>query len=99
MTYYSAPSGAGVFASGTLLWIPKLDPNCAMPCPGRVVTRVTENLLAAFGSGPAGTTHPSTANWQSTPIGLASPSPTGSPGGSPAPAKAAPSQTPSRKKR
>ena len=60
---------AGVFASGTLLWIPKLDPNCAMPCPGRVVTRATENLLAAFGAGPAGQAHPSTANWQTTPTG------------------------------
>jgi hypothetical protein len=94
MTYYSAPSGAGVFASGTLLWIPKLDPSCAMPCPGRVVTRVTENLLAAFGGGPAGTSHPSTANWQSSPTGLATPSPTGSP----APAKAAPASSAGRKK-
>jgi hypothetical protein len=75
MTYYSAASGAGVFASGTLLWIPKLDPNCAMPCPGRVVTRVTENLLAAFGAGPAGKTHPSTGNWHSMPTGIASLSP------------------------
>jgi hypothetical protein len=75
MTYYSAASGAGVFASGTLLWIPKLDPNCAMPCPGRVVTRVTENLLAAFGAGPAGKTHPSTGNWHSMPTGLSSLSP------------------------
>jgi hypothetical protein len=93
MTYYSAPSGAGVFASGTLLWIPKLDPNCSMPCPGRVVTRVTQNLLAAFGAGPAGKAHASTANWQSTPTGIATPSPSAGSPGPAAPQKA------SRKKR
>ena len=82
MTYYSAASGAGVFASGTLLWIPKLDPNCAMPCPGRVVTRVTENLLAAFGAGPAGKAHPSAANWKTAPT--PQPSPPASPTKSPA---------------
>lgn len=81
MTYYSAPSGAGVFATGTLLWIPKLDPNCAMPCPGRIVTRVTENILGAFGGGPAGHAHPSKANYQvlpttgTTPTGTATAQP------------------------
>ena len=53
-TYYSAPSGAGVFASGTINWIPSL-----MGTPALV--RVTENLLAAFGAGPAGVAHPSVA--------------------------------------
>ncbi|HSS11363.1 MAG TPA: N,N-dimethylformamidase beta subunit family domain-containing protein, partial [Acidimicrobiales bacterium] len=59
-TYYSAPSGAGVFASGTIDWVGNIDPACPTPdCPGRVLGRVTENLLAAFGAGPAGLAHPS----------------------------------------
>jgi hypothetical protein len=59
-TYYSAPSGAGVFASGTIDWVGNIDAGCPTPnCPGRVLGRVTENLLAAFGAGPAGLTHPS----------------------------------------
>ncbi|HEU5002097.1 MAG TPA: N,N-dimethylformamidase beta subunit family domain-containing protein [Actinomycetota bacterium] len=83
MTYYTAPSGAGVFASGTLNWVPKMVPTpCAFPCPGPTVVRVTENILAAFGSGPAGRAHPSTANWQ----GLAIPQPS--------PASAAPPASP-----
>ena len=60
-TYYSAPSGAGVFATGTIDWIPSLTSACAQ-CPGPALVRVTENLLAAFGTGPAGFTHPSTSN-------------------------------------
>jgi hypothetical protein len=59
-TYYSAPSGAGVFASGTIDWVGNMDTHCSAPnCPGQVVGRITENLLAAFGAGPAGVTHPS----------------------------------------
>jgi hypothetical protein len=61
-TYYSAPSGAGVFASGTNLWISKLDPGCT-DCPGPALIRITENLLEAFAVGPAGLAHPSTANY------------------------------------
>ncbi|GAC1375599.1 MAG: hypothetical protein NVSMB32_18470 [Actinomycetota bacterium] len=75
MTYYSAPSGAGVFASGTLLWIPKLAP-CAVPCPGATLARITQNVLAVFGAGPAGRTHPSAANYASLPATSGSP-PTG----------------------
>ena len=85
MTYYSAPSGAGVYATGTLNWIPKLDPNCALPCPGKVVTRATENVLAAFGAGPAGRVHPSTANYQSLPA--PGPTPSASPPKSPGAAR------------
>ena len=78
MTYYTAPSGAGVFATGTLNWVPKLDPGCAQPCPGAVVTRVTENILAAFGAGPAGAAHPSVANWATTPVPKVEVTPTAS---------------------
>jgi hypothetical protein len=58
-TYYSAQSGAGVFASGTIAWIPDLNTKCGYPhCPGPSLIRITENLLAAFGMGPAGEAHP-----------------------------------------
>jgi hypothetical protein len=60
-TYYSAPSGAGVFASGTIYFVGKIDVNCPEPgCPGRVLGRLMQNLLVAFGAGPAGLLHPST---------------------------------------
>jgi N,N-dimethylformamidase beta subunit-like, C-terminal len=62
MTYYTAPSGAGVFASGSIWWITKLTP----PGPGSpfdaIVSTTTENILRAFGAGPAGLTHPSEPN-------------------------------------
>jgi hypothetical protein len=59
-TYYSAASGAGVFATGTIDWVGNMDTHCQAPnCAGRVLGRVTENLLAAFGTGPAGLVHPS----------------------------------------
>jgi hypothetical protein len=63
MSWYAAPSGAGVFASGTVHWICTLDGTCPAP-PDEVafVVRVTENLLAAVQAGPAGAAHPSHTN-------------------------------------
>jgi hypothetical protein len=63
MTYYSAPSGAGVFATGTNWWVSKFSAPCIDgSCPhNEVVIRVTTNVLKAFGVGPAGVAHPSTA--------------------------------------
>jgi hypothetical protein len=59
-TYYSAASGAGVFAAGTIDWVGNMDTHCLPDgCAGRVLGKVTENLLAAFGAGPAGLAHPS----------------------------------------
>jgi N,N-dimethylformamidase beta subunit-like, C-terminal len=62
MTYYTAPSGAGVFASGSIWWITKLAP----PGPGSpfdaTVSATTENILRVFGGGPAGQAHPSEPN-------------------------------------
>jgi hypothetical protein len=65
-TYYTAPGGAGVFATGTMRWV------CAMrgrACGHGVtakaaafVTRVTENMLRAFATGPAGRAHPARDN-------------------------------------
>ncbi|HZQ86540.1 MAG TPA: N,N-dimethylformamidase beta subunit family domain-containing protein [Acidimicrobiales bacterium] len=62
MTYYSAPSGGGVFATGTNWWIGKLGGPCPDdPCVGYALTQITTNVLAVFGQGPAGLTHPSVA--------------------------------------
>ncbi|WP_334144034.1 N,N-dimethylformamidase beta subunit family domain-containing protein [Rhabdothermincola sp.] len=64
-TYYTAPSGAGVFAIGTFWLIPRLIPECpAGPSssPDCRVQRLTENVLRAFARGPAGNDHPSTNN-------------------------------------
>ncbi|MFJ9338918.1 N,N-dimethylformamidase beta subunit family domain-containing protein [Streptomyces sp. NPDC101733] len=69
--YYTAPSGAGVFATGTMRWVESLDATgdgrggadhgldarCAA-----FTTRVTENLLRVFAAGPAGRTHPARDN-------------------------------------
>ncbi len=56
-TYYTDPaSGAGVFDTGTVAWIPDLTSS-------PVVEQMTGNLLELFGQGPAGRTQPSTANW------------------------------------
>jgi hypothetical protein len=66
--YTSATSKGGVFSSGTNAWIPIMTP-CA---PGSsscsaaaTVSQMTGNILALFGSGPAGVQQPSVANWSS----------------------------------
>ncbi|MGE7437701.1 N,N-dimethylformamidase beta subunit family domain-containing protein [Kitasatospora sp. NPDC001175] len=69
--YYTVPSGAGVFASGTMRWVESLDADG--PGGGRadhgmdgrtgaMTRRVTENLLRAFAAGPAGRSHPASDN-------------------------------------
>jgi hypothetical protein len=67
VTWYSHPSGAGVFAVGTFEWIKRLidDPNGRTPSaadPPAAIQAVTRNLFEAVGAGPAGTAHPSTNN-------------------------------------
>jgi len=63
MIYWTAPSGAGIFSTGSIFWISKLTP----PGPGSpfdpVVTQVMKNVLAAFGTGPAGQLHPVVPNY------------------------------------
>ncbi|MDP9335331.1 MAG: hypothetical protein M3Q30_18775 [Actinomycetota bacterium] len=61
-TYYTAPSGAGVFAAGAQ-WDCRLYDGCPSGPrgPDRVVQRITENVLRAFAAGPAGKTHQSRA--------------------------------------
>ncbi|MFE0461765.1 N,N-dimethylformamidase beta subunit family domain-containing protein [Kitasatospora sp. NPDC058965] len=65
--FYAAPSGAGVFASGTMRWVEALDAagdgtsgaDHSMDAKAGALTRkVTENLLTAFAAGPAGKAHP-----------------------------------------
>ncbi|MBB4941337.1 hypothetical protein FHR32_005714 [Streptosporangium album] len=75
--YYTAPSGAAVFDSGTMRWV------CAMRgarCghgvtarAGAFVRRATRNLLRVFAAGPAGRSHPAEDNLES--LGLAGPAP------------------------
>jgi hypothetical protein len=70
MTYYTSPySGAGVLATGTNFFIPSLSPCSSTPpgqvCPAPFLRKIVENVMAAFGAGPAGRTHPSSANWRS----------------------------------
>ncbi|MFF6975908.1 N,N-dimethylformamidase beta subunit family domain-containing protein [Streptomyces tsukubensis] len=65
-SYYTAPSGAGVFSSGTMRWVEGLmagttenGRNHAMDArTGAFTTRTTENLLRAFAEGPAATVRP-----------------------------------------
>ncbi len=74
MTWYTRKRGGGVFASGTNYWVSKLSDNPAVFNPGLVpkpipgvtapLTRITENVLAACGAGPASHSHPSTGNWR-----------------------------------
>jgi hypothetical protein len=66
MTYYTAASGAGVFATGTFGWEPLLGPPCpqdpkATPvdCAAR---QAMANVLQVFQAGPAGLVHPSQSN-------------------------------------
>lgn len=64
--YYTVPSGAGVFASGTMRWVEGLmaatrDDRGDHGMDRRTaafVNRTTENLLRAFAAGPAGKTRP-----------------------------------------
>jgi hypothetical protein len=65
-TYYTAPSGAGVFDTGTSSWVCQLDAVCAggrrSPLTARVVRATTVNLLRVFATGRAGQRHPSRSN-------------------------------------
>ncbi|MFJ5546585.1 N,N-dimethylformamidase beta subunit family domain-containing protein [Streptomyces sp. NPDC093225] len=69
--YYTVPSGAGVFATGTMRWVEALDAtgdgrsgarHGLDARAGAFTRRVTENLLRAFAAGPAGRTHPARDN-------------------------------------
>lgn len=75
MSYYTTSTGAGVFATGTNLWVAALGPGCPSfmgTCPIGPVVQITENVLKAFGSGLPGLLHPSVPNalqvWRHPPI-------------------------------
>lgn len=64
VNYYTAPSGAAVFAAGSMYWVCQLDGSCASATganadTGRFVRALTENLLRAMASARAGVRHPS----------------------------------------
>jgi hypothetical protein len=63
VTYYTTPSGAAVFDSGTSKWECALDDEaCGTgwgdPATFKVVREVTRRLLVAATAGPIGHTHP-----------------------------------------
>jgi hypothetical protein len=62
ISYYTAPSGAGVFSAGTTYWPCQLRDSChemaVDPTSRAVLTKMTENVLRAFAVGPAGRAHP-----------------------------------------
>ncbi|NUP49101.1 MAG: hypothetical protein HOW97_17620 [Catenulispora sp.] len=64
--YYTVPSGAGVFATGTMRWNCALvDGGCTDKLDGPAHTfaqQVTANMLLAFAAGPAGKAHPAQDN-------------------------------------
>lgn len=67
MTYYTAPSGAGVFSAGTLLFEPRLGPLAEMDDlsdaePDMQLRRMMANILTEFAQGPAGRRHPAQPN-------------------------------------
>jgi hypothetical protein len=67
MTYYTVADGnAGVFATGSIGWIPSLAPCAATVavCPAADVATITGNVLRLFGTGPAGLAEPSIPNWR-----------------------------------
>ncbi|WP_433505854.1 N,N-dimethylformamidase beta subunit family domain-containing protein [Pseudonocardia halophobica] len=61
-TWYSVPSGAGVFSAGTQYWICGLDPACRGGTSAPVIGTITTRLLTAFAAGPAGAAHPAEDN-------------------------------------
>jgi hypothetical protein len=57
-TYYTAPSGVGVFSAGTQYWICGLEPGCQGHDSSAVIDGITTRLLTAFAQGPTGRAHP-----------------------------------------
>ena len=64
--YYTVPSGAGVFSSGTMQWVAALCSR-GLRCPttragSRIIEAVTVRLLRAMAEGRMGLAHPATSN-------------------------------------
>lgn len=67
VTYYTTPSGAGVFAAGTMYWTKGLsrpaESDTGIDDPAiDFATTVTTNLFRAMAAGPLGRTHPARGN-------------------------------------
>jgi hypothetical protein len=63
--YYTVPSGAAVFNSGTMRWVQSIGGSTSHglnKAGTRFTTQVTTNLMRAFAAGPAGKAHPATDN-------------------------------------
>jgi hypothetical protein len=60
MTYYTAPSGAGVWASGTNWWISKLSEECA-PSPTATSSTTSSSTSTTFPAAPSASAPPSGA--------------------------------------
>ncbi len=74
VTWYTVPTGGGVFATGNASWVgqlsdsPLIPPNVlpsAEPDVTPTLVRIMENVYSVLGSGPAGLSHPSQGNWRS----------------------------------
>jgi hypothetical protein len=64
-SYYTVPSGAGVFDAATMRWECALGAECSShfgSAARAFVRRATLNLLTAFALGPAGRAHPAVDN-------------------------------------
>jgi hypothetical protein len=77
--YFTSPSGAGIFSSGTMAWVCGLDPNCQGPVNGgevgRVISAITTRVLREFAKGPAGFAHPAHDNLAAVGVDGAEPNP------------------------
>jgi hypothetical protein len=64
--YYTTPSGAGVFESGTQDWVCGMDPYCTGPAQAAhvapILDAITTRLFTTFAAGPAGRAHPALDN-------------------------------------
>lgn len=64
--YYTTPTGAGVFESGTQDWVCGMDPYCTGPAQAGhvapILDAITTRLFTTFAAGPAGRTHPALDN-------------------------------------
>ncbi|HEY0816083.1 MAG TPA: N,N-dimethylformamidase beta subunit family domain-containing protein [Pseudonocardia sp.] len=64
--YYTTPSGAGVFESGTQDWVCGMDPHCTGPAQAGhiapILDAISTRLFTAFAAGPAGRAHPAVDN-------------------------------------
>jgi hypothetical protein len=75
-TYYTVPSGAGVFSVGSIGWIFRGMSRKTTPRTATFVRKVTSTLLREMAKGPMGATHPATDNLKK--LGLKTVNTTGS---------------------